>query len=235
MKQVKRLLLSVMRSVNRKLFSTNWLDLRSVTPVSEYFGIDRGLPVDRYYIGKFLNNNKNLIKGIVLEIGDDFYSKLYGKGITTQEILHFTSGNPVATLTGDLTKTETLKPEIADCFICTQTLNFIYNVKEAIQGIYYLLKNNGTALVTIAGISQISSYDMERWGDYWRFTDKSAQKIFSDVFGEQNVEVQTYGNVLSSVSFLEGISSEELMENELLYNDKNYQLVIAVKAIKKNI
>lgn len=160
-----------------------------------------------------------LFTGLCIEIGDNHYSKMYGTSITSQEILHFTEGNAKATI---------------DCIICTQTLNFIYNVDSAIKGIYYLLKENGCVLATISGISQISEYDMERWGDYWRFTDKSARMAFSNVFGINNVEVKYYGNVLSAVAFLEGISSEELNENELQYIDKNYQLIITIKAIKRN-
>jgi len=30
--------------------SINFGDLRSVKPISEYYGEDRGLPIDRYYI-----------------------------------------------------------------------------------------------------------------------------------------------------------------------------------------
>ena len=29
----------------------------------------------------------------------------------------------------------------------------------------------------MSGISQISRYDMERWGEYWRFTDASTKRI----------------------------------------------------------
>ena len=232
MTTIKKILLSLLRSVNRKIFAVDWEALRNVKPVSEVFGTDRGLPVDRYYIEKFLCENKNLIKGSVLEIGDDHYSKMFGTAITLQEILHFTSDNTKATIIGDLTREETLKPGIADCIICTQTLNFIYDFKSAISGIYYLLKENGKVLVTLSGISQISEYDMDRWGDYWRFTDKSAKLAFSEVFGQENVEVNHFGNVLAAVAFLEGISTEELNENELSYKDKNYQLIITIKAVK---
>ena len=231
---LRKILLSILRSVNRRLFSVNWRRLRNTKPVSEIFGIDRGLPIDRYYIEKFLKENKELIKGSVLEIGDDKYSKQFGAAITSQEILHFTPDNPQATIIGDLTKFDTLKPDVADCIICTQTLNFIYDFKSAISGIYYLLRKNGCALVTVSGISQISRYDMDRWGDYWRFTEKSVNLAFTEVFGRENVEVEYFGNVLTSVAFLEGISSEELREDELLYPDKNYQLILTVKAIKKN-
>ena len=229
---LKRFLLGLVRSFNRKVFRTNWKDFRTVKPVSQLFGIDRGQSIDRYYVEKFLNDNRDQIRGTVLEIGDDSYSRQFGKDITRQEILHYTTNNSKATIIGDLTNQATLKNQIADCFICTQTLNFIYDVKSAVEGIYYMLKENGYALVTLSGISQISRYDMDRWGDYWRFTDKSARKLFSDVFGPENVQIVTYGNVLSSVAFLEGVSAEELKEEELLFPDNDYQVIIALKVFK---
>ena len=229
---LKGLLLGFIRTFNRKVFRTNWKDLRNVKPVSQLFGIDRGRPIDRYYVERFLNDNRDHIRGTVLEIGDDSYSRQFGKDITRQEILHYAPNNSKATIIGDLTNQITLKNQIADCFICTQTLNFIYDVKSAVEGIYYMLRENGCALVTLSGISQISRYDMNRWGDYWRFTDKSARRIFSEIFGPDNVQVITYGNVLSSIAFLEGISAKELREEELLFSDNDYQVIIALKVFK---
>ncbi len=121
----------------------DWTNLRSVKPVSEVFGLDRGTPVDRYYIEKFLHANAHHIKGSVLEIAENTYSKKYGRDITAFEILHYNHDNPRATIVGDLTDVNTLPHEKVDCFICTQTFQFIYNFKDAIRGAHYLLKKMG--------------------------------------------------------------------------------------------
>jgi len=120
-----------------------------------------------------------------------------------------------------------------DCFILTQTLNFIYDFKSAIKGLHHMLNGGGIALVTVSGISQISRYDYERWGDYWRFTDMSIKKAFEEIFGDDNVEMEVYGNVLSTTAFLQGISAAELTKEELFYKDNDYQMTICIKAIKK--
>ena len=91
----------------------------------------------------------------------------------------------------------------------------------------------GIAIVTVSGISQISRYDYERWGDYWRFTDMSIKIAFEEVFGKNNVEAEVYGNVLSATAFLQGISAEELTKEELFYKDNDYQMTICIKAVKK--
>ncbi len=45
--------------------------------------------------------------------------------------------------------------------------------KEAIRGAHYVLKDGGYLLATVSGIQQISKFDESRWGDYWRFYQRS--------------------------------------------------------------
>jgi len=196
------------------------------------FGFDRGKPIDRYYIEDFLKKYRADIRGRVLEIGDRQYTA-FGEGrVTHSEVLHAVSGNPKATLVGDLATGVGIPKRTFDCMILTQTLPFIYPVKEAIHQIKNALLPGGVALVTVPGISQISRHDMELWGDYWRFTDASVKRLFSDVFGPENLTVITYGNVAAACAFLYGLASHELKEHELAYNDPNYQLIIGVRATR---
>jgi hypothetical protein len=52
--------------------------LRRVTPLSRDFSYDRGLPIDRYYIERFLAANASDIRGHVLEIADNTYTGRFG-------------------------------------------------------------------------------------------------------------------------------------------------------------
>lgn len=219
--------------LKRQLCKPNWHNLRSTSPISRTFGFDRGLPIGGYYIEKFIADNRHFVKGRVLEVADNNYIKKFGSEIISCDILHYTDDNSKATIVGDLTDITTLPEGKFDCFICTQTLNFIYNFQDAIKGIQYLLAEGGVVLATLAGLIQISRYDMVRWGDYWRFTTLSAFKSFSSVFGEKNVKVDSFGNVLASVAILEGISSDELTKEELDVKDEDYQIIITIVA-KKN-
>lgn len=217
----------------RRFFKpVSWHNLRNTKPVSNVFGFDRGTPIDRYYIEKFLEAHKSLIKGDVLEIASDEYSAMFGSGITKQHILHYDTSNPKATIVGDLSNPSSLPGGTIDCFICTQTFNFIYDFKRAIQGAHHVLKKDGVLLATLAGLCQVSRYDMDRWGDFWRFTTKSAEEAFGEVFGKENVTVACYGNVLAATSLLHGISIEELTEKELDLVDADYQVIITVIARK---
>ena len=220
----------------KKFFSkpVTFDSLLRVEPISTKFGLDRGTPVDRYYIEKYLQKNSESIQGKILEISESTYSRKFGKNITSFEILHYDSSNKRATIIGDLTDSSTLPENIIDCFICTQTFNFIYEVRKAITGSRYLLKPNGILLATVSGISQISRYDMDRWGDYWRFTGLSAKLLFEDCFGTGNVEIETFGNVLAAKAFLDGLAVEDLPDKAMLdIADRDYPVTIGIKAVKR--
>ena len=209
--------------------------LRTVSPISSVFGFDRGQCIDRYYIEIFLRDHALDIRGHVIEVGDDCYTHRFGGDqVCKSEILHATSDNPRATIVADLTSAESILSDSYDCIVLTQTLQFIYDTPAAIRTLYRILKPNGVLLATFPGISQISRYDMDRWGDYWRFTTGSACKLFKSVFPPSNVVVKAYGNVLSTVAFLHGLSAEELKKEELDYHDPDYQMVIAIRAVKPN-
>lgn len=208
------------------------LTLEAVGPVSRSFGEDRGLPIDRYYIERFLAGRQQLITGTVLEIADDKYCRRFGRNVSRYEVLHIDRNNPKATIVGDLTRPDTLPAGAVDCFVCTQTFNFIYDFTAAVQGAHRLLKPGGHLLATVAGISQISRYDMDRWGDYWRFTTLSAQKAFEAVFGAGNVTIDYYGNCLAAVSLLRGLAAEEFSSGALEQKDPDYEVIVTVVARK---
>jgi len=218
----------------RRFSFVRWVKFRRLTPVSRVFGFDRGKPIDRYYIENFLSNNNPDIHGHILEIGDASYTRMFGGDrVIKSHVLHAVPGNPQATLVGDLATGEGLPKEAFNCIILTQTLPFIYDVQAAITNAYSALKLDGVLLATFPGISQISRYDMDRWGDYWRFTDASTRRLFGDIFGLGNVTVETHGNVLAACSFLHGLAAEELKQAELDYQDPDYQVTITVRAVKR--
>jgi hypothetical protein len=74
---------------------------------------------------------------------------------------------------------------------------------------------------------------MDRWGEYWRVTDASVRKLFGEVFGPENVEVEVGGNVLSACAFLHGMVVADLTQAELEYVDPDYQLIVAVRAVRR--
>jgi SAM-dependent methyltransferase len=223
-----------LRQQQRRLDKIDLGALRRVEPVSREFGLDRGLPIDRYYIEQFLAAHSTDIRGHVLELGDDTYTRRFGGDrVSHSDVLHVTNENPKATIVADLAHAETIADAIFDCVIFTQSLPFIYDVRAALKTLQRILKPNGVVLATFPGISQISRYDMERWGDYWRFTVLSAQRLFAEALAADNVIVQAHGNVLVAVAFLHGLAAQELTQEELDYRDPDYEVIITVRAGKK--
>jgi SAM-dependent methyltransferase len=207
--------------------------LRRTRPFTPDFGSGRGLAIDRYYIEKFLAENAQFIRGHVLEIKHNHYTVKFGRDrVTKSDVLHPVEGNPDATIIADLTKADHLPSNTFDTIIFTQTLQVIYNINATVATLYRILKPGGTILMTGSGISQISVPDFERWGEYWRFTTLSARRIFEEAFPKDCIEVRSYGNVLAAISFLQGLSTEDLKKKELDVEDLNYQMLIAVRAVK---
>ena len=49
--------------------------LRRTRPLSNDFGYDRGTPVDRYYIERFLAQHRSDVRGRVLEVKEPIYTE----------------------------------------------------------------------------------------------------------------------------------------------------------------
>jgi SAM-dependent methyltransferase len=207
--------------------------LRRLTPVSRQFGYDRGEPVDRYYIESFLRQFDNDIQGRVLEVGDDSYSRRFGRDrITRQDVLHISDGHRGATIIGSLEDAPQIPSEQFNCVILTQTLHLIYDLRAAFATLYRILKPEGVLLVTLPGISQICHDRACPERDSWRFTAYSAKRLFTEYFPQNEVHVQSYGNVLTATAFLYGLASREVKRVELDHVDPDYPVILGIRARK---
>jgi SAM-dependent methyltransferase len=205
--------------------------LPGLEPVSRQFGFDRGKPVDRWYIERFLDRHRADVHGAVLEVAESTYTEWYGDGeVTSSDVLHHT-GTGESTIVGDLTTGDGLPAAAYDCFICTQTLPFIYDVHAAVRGMANVLKPGGVVLATVPGISQVSREDKRDWGDWWRFTSQGTQRLFEEAFDD--VRVEAHGNVLTAAAFLYAYAAEELTEAELSHPDPDYELLITLRATSR--
>lgn len=207
--------------------------LRRTEPISGNWGFDRGLPVDRFFVERFLERRAEDVRGRVLEIGDDSYTRRFGGDRVSQsDILDNAPDNPRATFVADLTRGETIPSDSFDCIICTQTLHVIPDVEAAIRTLYRILRPGGVLLATVPGISRIYRNERYGWADYWRFTTFSAEWLFGRVFPAGALDVAAHGNVLSAVAFLHGVAAEELSAEELERRDPAFQMLITVRAVK---
>lgn len=208
-------------------------DLRRLAPLTRSFGYDRGQPVDRYCIEKFLSQHAGDICGHVVEIGDDRYTRQFGsERVTCSEVLDQDHPDSTPTIIADLTNADHVPSDKFDCIIITQTLQFIYDVHAAVRTLHRILRPGGVLLCSLPSLSPICRYDMDRWGDYWRFTSAAAQRLFGDCFDPDNVEVEAHGNVLVATAFLYGMAAQELTAEELDFKDRDFETLITVRAVK---
>jgi SAM-dependent methyltransferase len=147
-------------------------------------------------------------------------------------VLHINPDAPEATLIGDLCSSDCLPKDTFDCIILTETLFCIFDVRPAIANLVASLKPGGVMLITSAGIAQISRYDLERWGDYWRLTTMSLRRLLEEVVPAEQFTITSGGNVLAAVSLLHGIVVEDLTPEELDHADSEYEVTVLARVVK---
>ena len=213
-----------------------WGDLRRISPISTTWGFDRGTPVDRFYIEAFLDRRRSDISGRVLEVKDNGYTERYGRQVTRSDVLDVNPTNPRATIVADLTAADQIQSDSFDCFILTQTLHQIFDLRSALGHARRILKPGGVLLCSLPSVSRVDVHEESTGGyeesDFWRFTAASIRGLFHDFFPAGSVDIETFGNVLTCTAFLYGLASVELAPDELAHTDPCFPLIFCVRAVK---
>jgi SAM-dependent methyltransferase len=206
--------------------------LRRTTPIDPNWGFERGTPIDRIYVERFVGGHAADIRGRVLEIAAPDYTSRFGSAVERSDILMAKEGNPEATIVGDLADAPQIPDDAFDCAIVTQTLQFVYEVRAAFATLHRILAPGGVLLATVPGITKISPPEDAEYGEWWHYTGRSLRRLAEEVFGEGNVEVATYGNVLTASGFLYGLAASDLKPEELDAHDPLYEVIVGVRAVK---
>ena len=201
-------------------------------PFSRAFGNDRGRPIDRYFIDRFIAAEAGCIRGRVLEIGDNEYTRLHGGGRVMQSDVLMPAPHEGVTVVADLQNAPEIPDDSFDCIILTQVLQYIYDHHAAVATIRRILRPGGSVLATLPFMAAISGDDMALWGEQWRYSSRSARRLFADVFGHDNVEVKTYGNLVLATAYLNGFAVEDLDPEDFEPVDPLIEVISTVKATK---
>jgi SAM-dependent methyltransferase len=221
---------AVWKRVVARRNAVEWGELRRTEPFSRDWGAERGLPVDRVYIERFLERHAADVRGETLEIHSSTYTERYGgERVTTAHVLDVDGSNPAATIVGDLAAPETLGEGRFDCLVLTQTLQFVPDAASAIANAYRSLAPGGVLLLTVPAISQLE----RGWPDLWRWTPLGLERFLADALPpEAERELGADGNVLTAVAFLLGLVAADLRDAEYDVSDPFYPLILTARVRK---
>lgn len=224
---------SLLSAIRRRLRNTFYASygMRGTAPINPAFGTAEGTPIDRHFIHAFLESNCGLITGDVLEVGDRSYTRRFGVDVSTSDVLSAVESAGV-TFVADLESCPEIADESYDALVFTQVLHCIYDMEAVVAEAFRILKPGGSVLCTVPGISQVSRYDMDRWGDRWRLTSQSAEELFRKAFAHDGIRIATYGNAFTAVCFLQGVPAERLPARKLDRWEPDFQLIIGIVATK---
>ncbi len=197
-------------------------------PLSDFYGYDRGTPIDRRYLEGFLHAHTDLVNGAVLEVKDDAYTRRFGAGrVRRSTVVDIDPTNQQATLIADLGQPGNLPAGAFDCIICTQTLQFIPTPHTALANLQAALAPGGALLLTVPCLSR-TSVGLPA-SDYWRWTPAGLRALLGQRW-RGPVTVQGLGNLRACVGFLLGEAAEELPPAILAVVDPAFPLVACAAA-----
>ncbi len=226
---------AILRSTRRpRIGHIDFGDFSSLDPISNNWGFDRGQPIDRFYIETFLDRCSSDIQGRVMEIGASTYCDRFGTESVEQiDVLDVDPSNPRATVVADLVDAPTLQDNSYDTVICTQTLQLLKDPRAGVATIHRILRPGGVALVSVPTLSRLADGEKLSGLDRWRFTEAGVHELLVAYFESTNLQIDAFGNLISAIAFLEGLSVEDLEPRDLDHFDSTFQILVTARAQKR--
>jgi hypothetical protein len=216
--------------LRRTVQPVRWGSLRRLEPVSPVWGSERGRLVDRYYIERFFASHAELIHGRVLEVRDPQYSAAYGRGVTSVDIVDVDPRNDRATIIADLSDPGSLPEGAFDCVVVPQTLVYVPDPFAATENLWQSVAPGGALLLTSPAIARLDPvYTAD---DRWHLTPAGLEALIARSCPGADYAVESYGNPVTAIAFLQGIAVEELRPEEL---DARHPLfpIVVMAALRK--
>jgi hypothetical protein len=217
-------------SLRRAAQPVRWGSLRRLDPISPVWGSERGQVVDRYYIDRFFERNGRLITGRVLEVRDTGYTSRYGVGVTSIDVVDIDPRNDDATIVADLADEGSLPAAAFDCAVVPQTLLFVRDPFTAVANLWQSIAPGGTLLISTPMISRLDPAAVEH--DRWHLAPAGLAEVIERSCPGGEVELESWGNPLVAIAFLQGIAAEELRPAELDAQHPLFPIVVTA-AIRK--
>ena len=215
------------RCVLRGLPLPRWGNLRRTRPFSTAYGSDRGTPIDRYYLHKFLDSNRKSITGRVLEVQVPSYTKRFGEDVHESHTVDINPAFP-ATYTCDLADAAQIPSDYYDCFLVPNTFQHIFDLHPALRTMLRVVKPGGVLLASAAGLLPL----IPDGGDYWHLTSQGWRLVLAGEWPGCEVSVEAHGNCLAAAAAMYGLAQEELSPAELDVHDPRYEVLTTIRCRK---
>jgi SAM-dependent methyltransferase len=221
-----------MRSWREGFEMPRWGNLRRTSPFSPNFGFERGVPVDRHYLHRFLEKHRRRIAGEVLEIQGTGYARRFGgDAVRSASSIDIDSRYEPTYLCDLATADAVLPAESFDCFLLPNTLQHLRRLPAALRQAHRLVRPGGAILASAAGLLPLIPDSPDH--DFWRFTPAGWRELLSENWPHAKIEVEGHGNCLVACAAAMGLALEELDPAELEVNDVRFPVLVTVAAIKE--
>lgn len=214
----------LLRCLARGYELPRWGNLRRTTPFSSAFGFERGTPVDRYYLHKFLGDHRQFITGRVLEVQTRSYTERFGCDVTQSDTFDMVpTFSP--TYLCDFTSADSGIPDGAyDCVLLPNTLQHFRNLEGGLAHARRIVRPGGTLLASVAGLIPLTGDTP----DYWRLSPAGWREKLSAAWADAALEVCGHGNCLAAVASQLGLAMEELSSAELDVWDPRFPVLTTI-------
>lgn len=214
-----------LRCLERGLPIPRWGNLRRVRPFSDNFGFERGTPLDRYYLLRFLERHRASITGRVLEIQLPGYTERFGHGVTAAHSVDIVP-TFAPTYVCDLAQSKGIIPDASyDCFLLPNTLCVLRDIEGCLRHALRVVRPGGMILATTAALVPLTGDAPDYWhlsADGWR---EVAERAWSR---DGEFEIDAHGNCLAAVAAMLGLAYEELDPAELDVNDPRFPVLVTL-------
>ena len=215
-----------LRCVTRGFPWPRWGNLRRTRPFSDNFGFERGTPVDRFYLHRFLDQHRHLITGRVLEIQLPGYTNRYGHDLTATDSVDIAAGTYAGlTYLTDLAQSDQVIPDASyDCFLLPNTLCVMRDIEGCLRQALRVVKPGGVILATSAALVPLTGDSP----DYWHLSAAGWRELAARAWPGCEVRVEQHGNCLTATAAMLGLVLEELSPSELEYDDPRFPVLVTL-------
>jgi len=204
----------------------NWGHFKRRLPICPAFGFSRGTPIDRYYLGRFIEAVRPEVQGDVVEVGGtssnlqmyDFNNARTYRGFD----LFARAG---VELVGDAHDAAAVPECSLDTIIAFNVLEHCAEPWEVVNSFHRWLRPGGKALCMVPSIQRVHRFPK----DYWRPLPSGLEQLF-ETWSDRKLYI--YGNFASTLGAISGLCAEELDKTEIDFAHPDYPVASCMIATK---